>query len=226
MSASNSSSTTPWRYELKIPLQYRQYVNFDRWLLETGIRRDQQYADRIVHSVYLDSPEFDDYLDNVAGIGTRGKIRLRWYNDAVDELVVELKNKRGKASQKELVQLRNESGRAPLERSAVMSVLNSDPRSAQLYRQLALFPTLHARYSRSYFEISPGIRLTIDSDIRYQRLYPVASRHLASSDVDRVIEIKYDMSRQAEVAALLQGMPARIFRHSKYVVGVDTACDL
>ncbi|MFT5483242.1 MAG: SPX domain protein involved in polyphosphate accumulation [Halieaceae bacterium] len=226
MSASNNSKTTPWRCELKIPLQYRQYVNFDRWLVDNGIRRDKPYADRVVHSVYLDSADFDDYLDNVSGISARGKIRLRWYNDAVDGLVVELKNKRGKLSQKELIQLQNCTGRAPLDSSDVRLALRSHPRSAQLARQLALFPTLHARYSRSYYEISSGIRMTVDSDICYQRLYPMASRHLAHSAVDRVIEIKYSQSRQADVASILQGMPARIFRHSKYVIGVDSVCDL
>jgi len=42
--------------------------------------------------------------------------------------------------------------------------------------------------------------------------------------VARVVEFKTPVSLQPEMTQLLSGMPARVFRHSKYVVGMDVVC--
>jgi SPX domain protein involved in polyphosphate accumulation len=222
----NPSETNPWRYELKLPLQRNQYAELDAWLLHSGVHRESTYPSRTVHSVYLDTAELDDYQDNVAGISKRGKIRLRWYDDSREGIVLELKNKRGRMANKLVVPLQNPKALEPLERHVVNQLLRSAERSSAFTRQCNLFPSLHVCYQREYYQIGAEIRMTVDRDIRYQRLYPIRSARLANSVVDRVVEIKFPPHRLRDASRLLEGMPARVFRHSKYVIGVDSVCDL
>ena len=226
MSSSNNSTRQDFRHELKIPLQRLQYAEFEAWMQQVGLRLGKTYPDRQVHSVYLDSANLDDYQDNVAGLSKRGKLRLRWYNNASENVVLELKNKRGRLANKLVLDLHNPSGEAPLSRATVQQLLRSNERSIAVARQQHLFPTLHVHYQRSYYEIAPAIRMTLDHHILYQKLYPLQSHNTTTSVVDVVVEFKYPVSHAKIAARLLAGIPARVFRHSKYVIGVDTVCDL
>ena len=226
MPHSNSLQTNDSRYELKVPYQRAQFTEFESWLERAGLHPVKQFSDRLIHSVYLDTVELDDYQDNVSGISKRGKLRIRWYNDSTDNMVLELKNKRGKLANKLIIKLDNPSGELPFDRSISNRLLRSNERSLAVARQCNLFPSLHVQYQRAYYEIASGIRMTIDRQIRYQSLYPIKTSRTSVSLVDVVIEFKYPTSEAKKAAELLAGMPGRIFRHSKYVIGVDTVCAL
>jgi SPX domain protein involved in polyphosphate accumulation len=226
LSRDNNFQLNDFRHELKVPFQRLQYVEFNEWLQQSGLYPRKQFPDRQIHSVYLDSAALDDYQDNVSGISRRGKVRLRWYNDDRSNMVLELKNKRGRLANKLVIPLDNPAGETPFDRDSVNRLLRTNERSWSVVREYSVFPSLHAQYERSYYEIAPRIRMTLDRHIRYQKLYPVKAHHIAKSVVDVVVEFKYPTSEARRASQLLAGMPGRVFRHSKYVVGVDTVCDL
>jgi hypothetical protein len=222
----SEETTNPYRFELKVPLEGREYELFYHWLRQAGLATSPVYPDRRVNSVYLDSADLGDYQDNVAGISRRGKLRLRWYDQRLQDMVLEFKNKRGRLANKLVVPLENSGQLEPVDRHGVARLLRSHDRGAALLRQGLLFPSLRVSYSRSYFELSPGIRMTVDRDIRYQRLYPMRGAALSRSPVPWVIEIKHPPELRERASRLLEGIPGRVFRHSKYVIGVDSVCDL
>ena len=41
----------------------------------------ETFSQRVVNSIYFDSPVFHDVWDNINGFGNRKKIRIRWYNE-------------------------------------------------------------------------------------------------------------------------------------------------
>ena len=41
----------------------------------------QPYPPRYINNFYLDTPEMDNYYDNVCGAPDRRKVRLRWYGE-------------------------------------------------------------------------------------------------------------------------------------------------
>lgn len=215
-----------FRHEMKIPFQLTEYLEFSEWLNNSGLAPRKQFPDREIHSVYLDTADLDDYQDNIAGISKRGKTRLRWYNDERKKMVLELKNKQGRLANKLVIQLENSLAEWPFDRAVCNRLLRSHARSRAISRELCLFPCLHVQYQRAYYEIATGIRMTCDTDIFYQRLYPVRTEYVKRSVVDVVIEFKYAPEDSKEVRRLLSGMPGRVFRHSKYVVGIDTVCEL
>jgi len=222
----NDWQRNDYRHELKIPLQRRQFAEFDYWLKSAGLRASETYPSRQIHSVYLDSSDLDDYQDNVSGMSQRGKLRFRWYDDAADKIVLEFKNKRGKLSNKLIVNLENPEAAIPFERRLAETLLRNNKRSLAVVNQLNVFPTLHVQYDREYFELAPEVRMTVDRNIRYQKLYPLTSHSSSASSVEVVVEIKYPPSKSQLISRLLEGVPGRIFRHSKYVIGVDTVCNL
>jgi SPX domain protein involved in polyphosphate accumulation len=226
LSQSSNWRVNDFRHELKVPFEHMQFIEFQSWLQQSGLHPKKQFPDRKVHSVYLDTAMLDDYQDNVSGMSQRGKLRLRWYNDATEKVVLELKNKRGRLANKLVIELQNPCGDIPFERRISDRLLRSTEKSREIAKQHNLFPSLHVQYERAYFEIAPGIRMTLDKRIRYQKLYPLKTQSTTASAVEVVVEFKYPISEAAKAARLLTGMPGRIFRHSKYVIGVDTVCDL
>lgn len=226
MSLSNSWRVNDFRHELKVPYQHLQFVEFENWLRQSGLHPRKQFPDRQIHSVYLDTAALDDYQDNVSGMSQRGKLRMRWYDNATENIVLELKNKRGRLANKLVIGLDNPGGDLPLERGIADRLLRSSEKSLAVAKQYHLFPSLHVQYERAYFEIAPGIRMTLDRRIKYQKLYPIATQGMTSSPVDVVVEFKYPVGEAQIAARILTGMPGRVFRHSKYVIGVDTVCDL
>ena len=52
------------------------------------------YPDRNISSIYLDTLNFDFVKNNINGINERKKIRIRWYNDNLEKVYFEEKNKR------------------------------------------------------------------------------------------------------------------------------------
>ena len=54
----------------------------------------KSYPDREISSVYIDTLNFDSAKDNINGVNERKKIRIRWYNNDLERIYLEEKNKR------------------------------------------------------------------------------------------------------------------------------------
>ena len=222
MPDSGDLSSNRFRHETKLPLQCEQYQELRPALIRLGLYPRRTHADRRVHPIYLDTPEFDDYQDSVSGMARRRKTRFRWYGEDSAHMALEVKRKKNKTSMKSLFQLGNREGIIPKYRHLLRSLDTQNPDQlpaviASLYR-----PVLEVDYRRSYFELRPGIRMTIDQQIQYRRLSPTVSWQTKRSPVDYVVEFKYPVGRATEFRHLLRDLLFRVFRQSKYVVGMDT----
>ena len=187
------------RYEIKVPLQRLQYVEFERYMRAGGLLPKEAFPPRRIHSVYLDTPDFDDYLDNVSGVSTRKKARIRWYDRKPEQMALELKRKRNKVSSKQVVTLKNELRILPVDRLSVIRLFAENEKNAETRSLLGTFPTLEVTYKRHYRLLGSDVRMTIDTDMRFRRLYPNPSASSYCSPVDVVVEFKYPV--HAERAA-------------------------
>lgn len=216
-------SDIEWRHETKLPIEERAIADIRAFFLSRGIKQTSRFPDRVVNSVYFDSLDFSDYRDNVAGISHRKKLRYRWYDDDLEDLCLEVKSKRGQISQKLRIKIDNDKVLSPTEYFNELTLR----RHINLADFWSSFPThrpvLAVSYRRAYFDLPSEVRVTYDRDIRYRRLFPVESAQVIRSPVGMVIEFKYPLDKATEVKGMLKGSPARVFRHSKYVVGMDTA---
>jgi len=217
-------STSSLRHESKIPLQRNQYEDLKSALIQLGQHPKAIYPDRLIHSIYLDDHELNDYFDNISGISRRSKTRIRWYDDQTSALAIELKRKVIKLSDKRIIKIDNPAGKVPRHRSEYMELVRANSRALPVSQFISLYPVLEVEYQRSYFELAQGIRMTVDHSVRYRKLFPQPSIKWHRSPVDTVIEFKYPAGSEDTFEKLMRKLPFRIFRHSKYVIGIDSVC--
>lgn len=186
------------------------------------------YPDRLVSSLYLDTPDRQAFHANAAGLAERAKPRLRWYETvstprpahlhplplAVAGARLEVKRRHGLVGTKELIAL--PAWPPTLTRHAWRAYAAAHPWLRQ-YPELE--PAVLVSYRRSYLvSADRQIRLTIDRDLRYapanSDLHPVPPGALVT-DAAVVLELKYPV---ADGPATLPELPFRLTRNSKYVV--------
>ena len=192
----SETSTTGLRHESKIPLQRHQYVELQSALIQLGQHPRTSYPDRVIHSIYLDDHELNDYHDNISGISRRSKTRIRWYDNHTNNLVVEIKRKVIKVSDKKIIKIENPAGSVPRLQGRLYKLVRSNSKLCQSASSLSLFPVIEVEYHRSYYELADGIRMTADHSIRYRKLYPQPSSRWQHSPVDTVIEFKYPVGKE------------------------------
>jgi len=217
-------SATGFRHESKLPLQHNQYVELKSALIQLGCHPKTSYPDRVIHSIYLDDHEFTDYYDNISGISRRSKTRIRWYDNHTNKLAIEIKRKVIKVSDKKIIRIENPGGAVPRTRSDYMKLVRSNSTIIPIGHFIFMFPVLEVEYRRSYFDLAPDLRMTLDRSIRYKSLFPQQSHRWRRSPVDTVVEFKYPVGKEDTFSRLLRDIPYRIFRHSKYVIGMDSVC--
>ena len=209
------------RLEVKVPLDYNQYLELPSFLNGLGVYPRRQYSDRWVNSIYLDSLALTNYRENVIGLSNRQKVRFRWY-DLLEKISIERKQKTNKSSNKQSTKLSNNQGLRPDHAVAIKQLELENPELVAY--TLSLAPTLEVSYLRSYYEIASGIRMTIDRNMKFRNLSHPADKKMTNSPVACVVEFKYPVDKKRDFEALLQDFPFRLFRHSKYVIGMDTVC--
>ena len=180
------------------------------------------YPDRLVHSLYLDTPDLQAFHANAAGLAERTKPRLRWYGplDAPGGGRLEIKRRHGLVGTKELLAL--PTGLPPGLPGRGLS-LGAWCRWASAHPWLRQFPelvpTVLVQYRRSYFTSADGrLRLTLDRDLRYA---PAEAPRAGVLDAATIIELKYPVTL---AAGKLPALPFRLTRNSKYVIAVLNTC--
>lgn len=182
------------------------------------------YPDRIVQSIYLDTPDNDAVEDNLTGISQRNKCRFRWYGDAVDAAP-------GRLEQKQRI---NSVGTKQVHAIDYPLQLRGTARrrfTDELARRLPpaaragltrLEPVQWIRYHRAYLGSADGaVRVTLDSHLTAfdQRIQPLLQCNAATS-MPRIgiIEVKADEEHRASAESFVQGMGWRPGRCSKFVI--------
>ena len=215
------------RHEIKLVIDETDYhaVALAVRLHPAGFR--QAYPPRWINSVYFDSFELDACHDNLAGISSRLKVRLRWYGELerFDRATLEFKRKRNQFGWKERfavegpVDLRERTWRQL--RSHVRIQL---PTEALDRYDLAMQPVLVNRYHRDYLLSADGhVRITLD---RALCIFDQRSRHapnlISESPLKNtmVVEVKFAVEHRKDADDVLQSLPIRVSKNSKYVRGV------
>lgn len=216
-----------FRYELKFVLNDRQMIRARSWLA-TESRTSTRHPPRIVNSLYYDTADLRSLTDNLYGIASRKKHRLRWYSDHHDGeeygVCFEVKQRSERVSMKRREALPAFS--TPLSDSSHRQVrerLLHSLRGIQGLERIAMyFPTLQIQYSREYFEDAYGLRVTLDQGIVFFPT-PLAGSLFYGRGIRYpwcVMEIKFPRQIKNGVAATIRGFRISPQRHSKYAAGL------
>lgn len=212
-----------YRFEVKIPLDIGQFAELRQCLYQNGLFPRRAYDDRLVNSIYMDTFDRVDYTDNTSGIGDRIKTRFRWYGSDLSQLVLERKIKTNKASRKEIFSLKNLDNLHPGKRAEADRLLQQNRDVLPLALIGPIFPALEVNYKRQYYTLDTDLRMTIDTDQMFKGLRPSPQSSFSKSPVHTVVEFKFPAEQRLRMQQMLQNLPFRVFRHSKYVVGTEVS---
>jgi len=176
----------------------------------------KQFPDRQVNSIYYDDPSFSNVNSNVSGISRRSKYRIRWYGSdlvMIRKPILEKKIKENQLGFKEYEPLEDFNLNTDLfQISQIPQVQNSN-----------LFPVVGVHYQRSYFlSFHKKLRVTIDRSIHFSQISHYILSRPKTIDSAIILEVKYEQSDTKEADQLLNTLPFRITKNSKYLSAVES----
>lgn len=182
---------------------------------------------RWVSNIYFDTYDWDAFRQNACEASSRSKVRYRWYGDEPrpGPGALEIKCKRNCFSWK----LRYLIDAAPYAEgyrwSDVRRVLRDRlPADGRCWLEANPQPVVLNRYFRRYLATLDGrIRVTIDDrqSVFDQRYKPCPNTtHPANLRRTAVIELKFARADHDRACEIVQGLPLRVGRNSKYALAV------
>jgi hypothetical protein len=220
------SAPVQGRYEIKLvcPAVQAPQVRALVRLHPEGFR--VTYPARWVNSVYFDSIDVEGVMDNLDSVSERDKLRWRWYGPdwLVERSHLELKRKRGMAGFKELCPIDvSFNPRQATWSDALAFLRRHATHHFRIWLSQVSCATILTRYEREYYASPDGeIRLTLDTrlstfDQRFSRRPNLTRPSPPPGTV--LIELKAEASQAQRLSQVINGLPFRSERNSKYVNG-------
>jgi len=217
-----------YRYERKFLVDRMDGHQIRALILQHPAMFVMPYPPRWVNNIYLDTPQLDNYADNVNGAVDRCKVRLRWYNrlfNKPNRAVLEFKIKRGLVGKK----IQYPLGPFTLDTQFNRHRLASYFSGCELPPQVKIvvggqIPVLVNRYQRWYFATWDGrFRVTVDSEMVFYHVGLLENSFLYRHEGDRlkVVELKYQREDDLLASRIASGLPFSVYKNSKYVYGMD-----
>ena len=205
------------RFERKYKIEGLEAATVQGNILLHPAGFSELYPDRVVNNIYFDTVDLTTFRQNVDGVNQRKKFRLRWYGaitNEIEEAQFEIKIKHNELGTKEVTKV----GAAQLHEIEKLTQIAN-----KLSNNFApLYPVLLNAYLRSYYGSADGrFRVTIDRELQY---YSMIGQHQFSGFVHEetgiILEVKYEEADEQKAALVLQNLPFRHTKSSKYVNGV------
>lgn len=215
------------RLEIKFVSYEVEYQKLLSWLATHPAGFSSAFPPRLVNNVYFDTHCYSAFTENLMGVSARTKVRYRWYGASIepDIGVLEVKRKRNYFGWKLHYKVPDKPGtQGSSWRDIRQNLRKHLSQEGRIWFDANPFPILINRYHRLYFLSADGrIRATVDTkqavwDQRFKS-YP-NYEHCANLPNSLVVEFKFNREDRDFASSVLQGMPLRVSRHSKYINGV------
>jgi SPX domain protein involved in polyphosphate accumulation len=183
----------------------------------------EQHKERVVHSIYFDTPDLNSFNENIEGFESRYKVRIRWYNNDYKSAKIEIKTKENLVGKKLIYKLDNFNQDVDLLEYIKKIQINSDIQYDLIPYILNTLPISYNNYSRKYFEsFDKKIRITIDTNLKFKRLFRYSIPKLNQmNQIDySILEIKYKPEDEDLVSRILSNTFLVLRKFSKYTAGV------
>jgi len=191
-------------------------LRFLKFIFKKGFRNI--YKDRINFSIYLDYKNLKFFYDSEEGLSFRNKLRLRvekkFFVNNYKDLNFEIK-KSNPNFKKKLTFLKTENFKNEDD------LLEKKNFEKQIFSK-KIVPILSTEYLRSYFFSNQYGRITIDTNLEYQRVSwkeDFKSFNFFKKKKDRRIIIEHKLENNTPINDLITLVPTRF---SKYCEGVKT----
>jgi len=216
------------RQEIKFVTNRRDTDVVYQWMKLHPLAFSEAYPMRTVHNVYFDTIELSAYAENLAGVSERTKVRYRWYGDSMLPAPgkLEIKQKRNQYGWKLLYKVPElEVDEATRWKDIIADISRQIDHEGQLWMEQNPWPIMINHYRRYYYLSACGrVRITLDFDQMTwdQRKSPRPNVRLKANLPETiVVECKFDRNERQLATQILNGLPIRVARHSKYMNAVS-----
>ncbi len=183
---------------------------------------------RQINNIYLDTPDYKFYEDNIHGIANRKKVRIRWYGDTFGKVLkpkLEYKLKNNLLGDKwtfDLAPFEIKPGFSLDQLPSIFSQSNLPPDITEDLRTLS--PSLLNSYQRTYFlSANKKYRLTFDEELSYYG-FDKPNSHFSFKRTQPhhfIVELKYSPEDDKGANQIAKKFRYRLDKSSKYVDGVE-----
>ena len=206
-----------YRYERKFILPKNYSVDsIESVLIKSRFSFTKQYEDRYVNSIYFDNKNLDSVKENLDGVVSKKKIRLRWYgsHNLIQNPRLEVKLKMGYLNTKKIFELKN--FKIKFSENNLNNIHSILLKKYNFLNNYKIVTSTH--YIRKYFiSIINNIRATIDTDIFYKKLRQLNNFNLNNKDSRPILELKYKTADDDYVRTNLKNLTLRFSKNSKYI---------
>ena len=215
------------RYERKfiVPEQCRSSIYY--LLAVHPALFSEIFCERQINNIYFDSINYKFYHENIAGIASRKKVRLRWYGNLYGKVnaQLEIKTKYGMTGSKETYcfppfNFTDQTNILDIKALLLAADIPEHIRQELLTLELSLLNCYVRRYFLSFDQ---QFRVTIDSQLKYYRVdnNTNLSESFMTIDPDMILELKYDRENDSNADQISSFFPFRVARNSKYINGIQ-----
>lgn len=206
------------RYERKFRLDADSLHSFYFWLKKSGSRFGfkRSYENRSINNLYFESKNFTAFDDNVEGYSDRSKLRIRWYGKSsnVNKPKLEIKTKKNAQGFKTSCEIKSfDINNIP----KIENLLSNKDKDIKYHLYQYPMPAIINSYDRQYYSNSHGVRITIDTNIKYKK--PNKFNNFLLRGSYAILEIKYESNDYNVASDILSSIPNALEKNSKYVVG-------
>jgi VTC domain len=217
------------RYEIKFVAYEMHLHSVLLWIKAHWAVFQQPYPDRWVNSIYFDTHDYHSFNENLSGASSRIKVRYRWYGHSNHPSFgnLEIKCKRNYFGWKKnfpvTEQIFQDGDKWADIKKNLVQQMSVEGKNWLMHRP---FPVFINQYFRKYFVTRDGrVRITVDTnqtvwDQRYNGYPNLVNKTNIPKTL--VVELKFDRKDQEYASEIIQGIPLRVSRNSKYIVGVRT----
>ncbi len=183
------------------------------------------YHPRRINNIYLDTELKKDFNENEDGINKRKKIRIRWYNKTFGQIKpsLEIKTKKGLISGKEVFELPILEINKEIKWNKIKKII-LDYAPERLKNEIKKrVPMLLNSYKRKYFiSKDKRFRLTLDTELTVYKINKLKNNFLqkVSKKNNIIIELKYKPEHDEHASYIINHLPFRLDKNSKYVNGI------
>jgi hypothetical protein len=215
------------RLEIKFVSYEINFHEILQWLHLHDIGFHEHHSPRIVHNIYFDTPDYETFEINLAGVSSRFKVRYRWYGEELepDKGTLEIKCRRNNYGWKESFKIKDRIYQPDLTlRQFSSNLIDALPPEGKKWFMNYSLPILLNQYRRRYFvSFDNKLRVTFDTKLAVwdQRFKPYLNiKNKGNMSNIMVMEVKFDPQDKDLASHFMHGLPLRNSRHSKYVSGI------
>ena len=172
------------------------------------------YKDRTVNSIYFDTNDYNFLRDNIDGVGSRKKIRVRWYNNDKKNLFLEEKAKKSFLVSKKIKKI-DLSKKKKLDQKNLFNYLHTEVNKNFCNSNYKII--LKTTYKRSYWLSNDRkMRATIDTNLNTS---PGHNLNQVLNLPDTILEFKYLPEFENYFRYFFKDIKSglRLVKYSKYV---------